>query len=65
MNGWHFTSAPEGWRWFCLDNHGNIAKASARSWPTLLECINDAKTYGYVLTVTGDGHVVTKHSCGD
>ena len=53
MDGWHFTSSAEAWRWHCVDEAGELIKASSRSFPSLIECISDAMKNGYSIIVAG------------
>jgi hypothetical protein len=50
LDHWHFNGGTEsgGWSWMCLsDDDGFATQCSARTFPTLTECLQDAVVNGY------------------
>ena len=49
MNGWSFEETPDGvWQWCFIDPQGfRETQVSTQTFPTLVECIQDAKRHGY------------------
>jgi hypothetical protein len=43
---WHFSKSSLGWEWYAHGPSSEIQK-SGRTFPTLLECMEDAKQNGY------------------
>jgi hypothetical protein len=54
MDGWHFTRGPEGWQWHRLADGESPNTSSARAFPSLLECLEDAKRNGYSLILQSE-----------
>jgi hypothetical protein len=48
MKGWLFTRFSDGWRWNDFTDE-TLPHRSARAFPSLLECVNDATRNGYSL----------------
>jgi len=47
---WRFDGGAEsgGWSWMCMsDDEGIAMQCSARTFPTLAECMQDAVAHGY------------------
>ncbi|HEX2828921.1 MAG TPA: hypothetical protein VHP37_21405 [Burkholderiales bacterium] len=50
MDHWHFDGGAESreWSWMCMSEEEGIAtQCSARTFPTLTECLQDAVNHGY------------------
>ena len=47
VKGWSFTRAEAGWVWDHAGSPTHESSRSARAFPTLLECVNDAALHGY------------------
>ncbi|HEV7801994.1 MAG TPA: hypothetical protein VGP15_13035 [Burkholderiales bacterium] len=48
-HAWEFTEArPSGWAWRCVDKQtGSVVRLSARTFPVLYDCVEDAKLNGF------------------
>ena len=47
-NQWKFNIADDGWYW-SVERADGTSSESARHWPTLKECADDAAANGYVV----------------